>query len=40
MLSRLLYGGRLSLTAGVVPVCMALLAEPRWGFSLASWGAA
>src|SRR5215470_2467114 len=31
MLSRLLYGGRLSLTAGVVPVCMALLAGSTMG---------
>jgi peptide/nickel transport system permease protein len=31
MLSRLLYGGRLSLTAGVVPVCMALLAGATLG---------
>ena len=33
MLSRLLYGGRLSLTAGVVPVCMALLAGVHVGDS-------
>ena len=31
MLSRLLFGGRLSLTAGVVPVCMALLAGATLG---------
>jgi peptide/nickel transport system permease protein len=31
MLSRLLYGGRLSLTAGVVPVCIALLAGSTMG---------
>jgi peptide/nickel transport system permease protein len=31
MLSRLLYGGRLSLTAGVVPVCIALLAGATLG---------
>src|SRR5215813_14745935 len=31
MLSRLLYGGRLSLTAGVVPVCIALLAGSTTG---------
>src|SRR5262245_58577372 len=31
MLSRLLYGGRLSLTAGVVPVCIALLAGSTLG---------
>ena len=31
MLSRLLFGGRLSLTAGVVPVCIALLAGSTLG---------
>jgi len=31
MLSRLLFGGRLSLTAGVVPVCVALLAGSTLG---------
>jgi len=31
MLSRLLFGGRLSLMAGVVPVCMALLAGSTLG---------
>jgi peptide/nickel transport system permease protein len=31
MLSRLLFGGRLSLTAGVVPVCIALLAGATLG---------
>src|SRR5262249_58568910 len=31
MLSRLLYGGRLSLRAGVVPVCLALLAGSTMG---------
>src|SRR5215472_18942948 len=32
MLSRLLYGGRLSLRAGVVPVCIALLVGATLGF--------
>jgi peptide/nickel transport system permease protein len=31
MLSRLLFGGRLSLTAGIVPVCVALLAGSTLG---------
>jgi len=31
MLSRLLFGGRLSLTAGIVPVCIALLAGSTMG---------